>query len=1027
MASPVSRPAVFNIPAGAPFADRLVVGLLRRLGIEGVPADPTLLARATILVPTRRAVRTITEAFARRFADSVVLLPRILPLGEIDADDLAEFDEDAPDSAVAGIDIPAAITPLRRQMILARLVSEFGANAWRERPSADQAARLAAELARLLDQVETEELTFAGLEALVPDKYAQHWQDTLKFFKILTRGWPDILEVEGLMDPSARRIKLLRARADAWDKNPPQAPVIAAGSTGSIRATADLLAIIAGLPQGAVVLPGLDMSLSEAAWDALGAVDARNHPQHASHPQYGLKVLLDALQIRRADVKPWTGAGEENYDRARLIGAALAPAAVAETEGVDEFDAARAKAAAHGVTRIDCPGPEEEAGVIALLMREMLANDPPGSERRTCALVTPDRDLARRVAAALARWGIDVDDSAGTPLALTPAGLYFRLAAEAVTERFAPLPLLALFKHPLAAGGLGLGDFRSRVRQVEMLALRGPRPDAGLEGIAAALKPRGRKEPQAIPLARWIGSLAAMAKPFADAVGSSPKPVIEIVRAHAAFIEALAATDAASGAERLWRGDDGEALAAFIADLEEASRGFPPVAGRDYPALISALLSGHVVRPRAGRHPRLSILGPLEARLQGADRLILGGLNEGTWPREPEADAWMSRPMRNDFKLPPPERRIGLAAHDFVQGASSPEVFLTRSERVDGTPTVPARWLLRLEHFLNRVEAPGALGIGTPWLDWQAMLDRPGEAVRPARPAPRPPLAARPRRLSVTEIETWMRDPYALYAKRILGLRALDPIDQNPDAAERGIVIHRALEEFLKAFPGDLPDEDAAYERLIAIGRDAFGAVLASPGVWAFWWPRFERIARWFVRAERERRRSIRPAITEAKGAIAFDAPGGPFTLSARVDRVDRRLDDGRLVFSDYKTGEPPSRTEVAEGFAPQLPLEAAIAARGGFDGLPAAETSALLYWRLGGGDPPAEIKSAAKEDDIAALIADAFAGLQGLVAAFDDEETPYIASPRDDRALRYSDYDHLERRQEWAKGDDDGDDGAHD
>jgi ATP-dependent helicase/nuclease subunit B len=1018
MAAPVlSRPAVFNIPAGAPFADRLVVGLLRRLGIEGAPADPTLLARATILVPTRRAVRTVTEAFARQFTDSVVLLPRILPLGEIDADDLAEFEEDAPDAAVSGIDIPAAITPLRRQMILARLVSEFGASAWRERPSADQAARLAAELARLLDQVETEELTFAGLEALVPDKYAQHWQDTLRFFKILTRGWPDILATEGLMDPSARRIKLLRARADAWRKNPPREPVVAAGSTGSIRATADLLAVVASLPQGAVVLPGLDKDLSEAGWNAL----------EPSHPQFGLKELLGNFQVSRADVAPWPGSENFDRDRARLIGAALAPPAVAESEGIEDFDSARAKAAARGVTRIDCPGPEEEAGAIALLMREMLTNDPPGSERQTCALVTPDRDLARRVAASLARWGIDVDDSAGTPLALTPAGLYFRLAAEAVTERFAPLPLLALFKHPLAAGGLALGDFRSRVRQVEMLALRGPRPDAGLEGIADALKSHGRKKPEAVPLARWIGSLAAMAKPFAGTVGSSPKPVIEIVRAHAAFVEALAATDAESGSERLWRGDDGEALAAFVADLEEASRGFPPVVGRDYPALISALLSGHVVRSRAGRHPRLSILGPLEARLQGADRLILAGLNEGTWPREPDADAWMSRPMRKDFKLPPPERRIGLAAHDFVQGASSPEVFLTRSERVDGTPTVPARWLLRLEHFLNRVKTPGALGVGKPWLHWQAMLDHTSEAVHPVRPAPCPPLAARPRRLSVTEIETWMRDPYALYAKRILGLGALDPIDQNPDAAERGIVIHRALEAFLKAFPGDLPDEDAAYQRLIAIGRDAFGAALASPGVWAFWWPRFERIARWFVRAERERRLSVRPAITEAKGAIAFDAPGGPFTLSARVDRVDRRLDDGRLVFSDYKTGEPPSRTEVAEGFAPQLPLEAAIAARGGFEGLPAAKTAALLYWRLGGGDPPAEIKSAAKEDDVGALIADAFAGLQGLVAAFDDPATPYIASPRDKRVLRYSDYDHLERRQEWAKGDGEGDDGAHD
>jgi ATP-dependent helicase/nuclease subunit B len=1005
--APPAPPAVFNIPAGAPFADRLVTGLLHRLGISDAPADPMQLARATILVPTRRAVRAVTEAFARRFEHSVVLLPRILPLGEIDADDFSEFDEDAPDAAVAGIDIPPAISPLRRQMILARLVSQFGASAWRERPSADQAARLAAELARLLDQVETEELPFGGLEALVPDKYAEHWKKTLEFFKILTLRWPEILKEEGLMDPSARRIKLLRARAEAWSRNPPTEPVIAAGSTGSISATADLLAMITRLPQGAIVLPGLDTSLSDAGWAAL----------EASHPQYGLKVLLENFGITRGEVPLWPGSDGGERDRARLIGAALAPAAVAEDEGIEDFDALRANAATNGLTRIDCPGPEEEAGVIALLMRETLANDPPG-DGRTCALVTPDRDLARRVAAALTRWGIDVDDSAGVPLALTPAGLYFRLAAQAASERFAPLPLLALLKHPLAAGGLSLGEFRSRVRQVEMLALRGPRPESGLEGIASALNARAARDPEAPVLARWIDTLASLAETFTETLGPSPRPVIEIIRAHADFIEALAATDDEGGTERLWRGEDGEALAAFIAELEEAAQGFPPVAGRNYPALIAALLAGHVVRPRTRRHPRLFIWGPLEARLQGADRLILAGLNEGTWPRQPDADAWMSRPMRLDFGLPAPERRIGLAAHDFVQGVSAPEVFLTRSVRVEGTPTVPARWLLRLDHFLERVGVVNALGTDKPWLTWQATLDHVAEAIPLARPAPCPPLAARPRKLSVTEIETWMRDPYALYAKRILGLRSLDPIDQNPDAAERGIVIHRALEDFLKEFPAELPHEDAAYARLIAIGRGAFGAALASPGVWAFWWPRFERIARWFVRRERERRKTVQPIVTEAQGVITFDAPGGPFTLVARVDRVDRRLDDGRLVFSDYKTGEPPSKTAVVEGFAPQLPLEAAIAARGGFKGLPATETADLLYWRLGGGDPPAEIRSVAKEGEIEALVADAFAGLQGLIAAFDDPNTPYIASPRDNRALRYSDYDHLARVQEWAQAD---------
>ncbi|HET9149820.1 MAG TPA: double-strand break repair protein AddB, partial [Alphaproteobacteria bacterium] len=846
MATPLSRPAVFTVPAGVPFADRLVAGFLERMGVAGAPGvpptDPMALARATILVPTRRAVRAVADAFARRFRGAVVLLPRILPLGELDADDLPDTEEDASDASLA-VNLPAAVPPLRRQMLLARLVSQFGAGAWREQPSADQAARLAAELARLLDQVETEELSFAGLEALAPERYARHWQDTLRFFKILTVHWPEVLKAEGLVDPAARRIRLLRIRAEAWRKQPPADPVIAAGSTGSIPATADLLAVIAGLPNGALVLPGLDTGLSDDGWDVL----------EPSHPQYGLKSLLGKIGIARGEVVEWPGTALSGVkpERARLLSAALAPPAVAESEGRD-FDSKSVHGAARGLTRIDCAGPEEEAGVIALLMRQSLVD-----EARTSALVTPDRDLARRVTVALTRWGIEVDDSAGVPLALTPAGIYFRLAAEAAAERFAPLPLLALLKHPLAAGGFSVGEFRRRVRAMELLALRGPRPAPGFEGIAEALKARDPvKHPEAPALARWVGGLAGLARTFAEAVADGRRPVAELVRAHAAFAEALAAGDSETGAERLWRGDDGEALAAFVAELDEAARGFTPIAVREYPALVAALITGRVVRPRARRHPRLFIWGPLEARLQGADRLILGGLNEGTWPREPDADPWMSRKMREEFRLPAPERRVGLAAHDFVQGACAPEVFLTRSVRVEGTPTVPSRWLLRLGHFLERASAADALGAEKPWLDWQARLDRPqAGAARPtSRPAPCPPITARPRRLSVTEIETWMRDPYALYARRILGLDALEPIDQNPDAAERGSIIHSALDLFLKEFPDRLPDEEAAYTSLIAIGREVFGATLARPGVRAFWWPRFERIARWFVRCEAKRR-----------------------------------------------------------------------------------------------------------------------------------------------------------------------------
>jgi len=474
----------------------------------------------------------------------------------------------------------------------------------------------------------------------------------------------------------------------------------------------------------------------------------------------------------------------------------------------------------------------------------------------------------------------------------------------------------------------------------------------------------------------------------------------------------LAASDTSAGAERLWAREAGEAAAGFIADLREAAGGAPVFGGERYPALLNSLMAGQVVRPRYGNHPRLAILGPLEARLQHADLVVLAGLNEGTWPAEVDPGPWLSRPMRARFGLPAPERRIGLAAHDFAQAFSASQVFLTRATRVGGTPSVPSRWLLRIDALLAALDLP-AIQEEPWWRDWAAAIDRPAE-VRPApRPAPRPPVAARPRRLSVTQVETWMRDPYALYARKVLALKRLDPIDADPAAADRGTLIHKALERFLKAYPEALPDDPAA--ALLAEGEAVFEAFGARPGVWAFWWPRFRRIARWFAEAEQARRGGIARAWAEARGSLELAGPAGPFVLSAKADRIDLGR-DGAIAILDYKTGGLPGQKEIELGFAPQLPLEAAIAAKGGFGpDVPAAMPASLEFWRLTGGEPPGEAKTV--KGDPGELAAQALAGLSRLVALFDEVATPYAALPRLDRAPRYNDYMHLARVKEWSAG----------
>jgi ATP-dependent helicase/nuclease subunit B len=482
-----------------------------------------------------------------------------------------------------------------------------------------------------------------------------------------------------------------------------------------------------------------------------------------------------------------------------------------------------------------------------------------------------------------------------------------------------------------------------------------------------------------------------------------------VVRAHAGFAQWLAATDAEDGTERLWAGEAGEALAGFVDELAQSAGELPPIAGTSYPALLEGLMAGRAVRARHGLHARLFIWGPLEARLQQADLLILGGLNEETWPPATDTDPWLSRPMRAGFGLPAPERRIGLSAHDFVQGAAAPEVVLTRSRKVDGTPTVASRWLLRLGALIGEATGAEAARAGDV-LSWQARMDAPATLVPAPPPSFAPPLEARPRELSVTDVESLVRDPYAVFAKRVLELRPLDAIEEDPGATQRGSFIHHALDSFTAAYPGDLPAD--AFDRLLDHGREAFGETLTRPGVWAFWWSRFAQISAWFVAHERARRETIELVAGEAAGTLDLDVPGGPFVLKARADRIDR-LASGTLAIIDYKTGQIPTKTEVERGVSPQLPLEALIAEAGGFPDLAAAPVEVLSYWQLMGGQTGGRERDASGKT--AETIAAARDGITRLIAAFDDPATPYLARPRPGAQPRFSDYDHLTRFLEWG------------
>jgi ATP-dependent helicase/nuclease subunit B len=979
------QPKLYTIAPERSFLATLAAGLLALAG-----GDPLALSRVTVLLPTRRAARSLRDAFLRtapegREPGTPLLLPRLRAIGGLDGDELTLAEDVAGDGDLS---IPPVIPPLRRQLLLTRLVSKWSREAGRMPLLPGQAAALAASLARLLDTVASEGASFARLAELAPADLAEHWEIVRKFLEILPTAWPGILADEGAIDPADRRNRLLGRQAAMWRRTPPRDPVVAAGLTGGIPAITELVRVVASLDNGAVILHGLDRRCDAAEWAAI--------EQDEAHPQYLLASLLRALEFSPAEISDWperilTESAALRSHRLRLVGEAMRPAATTDTWRSLPSCAGDVLA---GVSRYDCAGAHEEALTIALLLRRKL--ETPGA---TAALVTPDRDLARRVAAELARWGIAIDDSAGLPLNRTPPGVFLRLVLDLAASGLAPVPLLAALKHPLAAGGLAPAAFRDATRRLEQ-AIRGPRPAPGFSGLRDAVGGRDSHR-----LLSFIGRLQACLGALPELLAADAIPLVRLATAHLEVAERLAATDAEPGGARLWRETAGETAAGFYNELIDAAADFPMLRGRDYPALFEALASGVVVRPTYGRHPRLAIWGLVEARLQQADLVVLGGLNEGVWPGPAAHDPWMSRQMRREFRIAVPERAIGIAAHDFAQAIAAPEAALTRAARNEGVPTVPSRWLLRLDTVLRAVGLEDALTADPGVQAAVEGLDM--TRYEPLPPAePRPPLAARPRQLSVTQIETWLQDPYAIYARNVLQLRALDELDADPGRADLGNCIHGALAEFVRAFPRGLPVDPVS--ELIAIGRRHFGAVLSRPGAWAFWWPRFERIVDWLVTEEAAHRATTLESFAELKGSLILNgAPGGSFELTAVADRIDR-LASGAFLLVDYKTGALPTKKAVRTGFAPQLPLEGLILRDGAF-GEVSGTPAALEFWKLGGRNPAGQ-RCPVDDSDPGGLVDRALAKLRALVETFDNPATAYLAVPVPARQPRFSDYEHLER-----------------
>ena len=1024
-------PRLFSIPSGVPFLPALTDALLSGRLVEDFVwrGDPLALAEVTIYVPTRRAARALRGVFMEKLGGKAAILPVIRPLGEFD-EDAALFEGDAVDQLA--LDPP--IAELDRILLLAPLVQ-----AWKRRLPAHVAALfheevvvpasladaiwLSRDLAGLMDEIETGGADWGLLSQLVPADLANWWQVTLEFLEIVTGSWPALLEEQGRSNPAAHRSAVIRAEAARLLRNPPAGPVIAAGSTGSIPATAELLAAIAGLAKGAVVLPGLDMRADERVWTEIGRVDGP--PAGFGHPQAGLKKLLAALGVARDDVCELDRATPEVASRIDLINDALRPA-----ETTDEW-AASIRAAPAGawddVTLIEAANEREEALSIAVALKLAIADG-----TTTAALVTGDRDLARRVVSELHRFGIEADDSGGSLLSASPPATLLRLMLEAVFRPGDPVAVMALLKHPLLRVGFERNTVRRAAEAIDLIALRGGtgRPDiASLRADfdrrldALAGNPRKpfwleRMTPERIEAAcALLTAVEGAIAPLCVLRGQDVE-LAEIARRTVAGLEALGRQETGAVAE-LYREDAGDALAAFLRSLIGATAQITFKA-EEWPDVLSALIAGATVKPSITGDPRVAIWGALEARLQTVDTLVVGGLNEGSWPRKAEPDRFMSRFMKAGMELEPPERRIGQAAHDFVMAMGARKVLLSRAARSGDAPALASRWLQRIRTFAGESAIEAVQGRGNVLLEWARALDRSAPVPFAPRPAPRPPASMRPTRFSVTEIETLRRDPYAIYARRILKLEPLDPILRDPGAAERGTLFHDIVHGF--ALAGIDPAAEDARERLIEVGRAEFDKCGLPTDIDAVWWPRFVEMAGHFIEWERGRPPGIRQRVAETRAvATAIGATGA--TLSGRADRIDI-LPAGMADILDFKTGSSPSKAQAHTLLSPQLALEGALLMRGAFEDVGKATPSELAHVRMKANgevieESILEYRQSIKSAEF--LSHEAWERLEKLVAHYGNEANGYLS-----RALPFREgdvsgyYDHLARVLEWSAGGED-------
>ena len=969
--------SIFNVSAGASFVDVLAEHFLA----EYQKDNSNGLAQVLFLLPNRRACRDLADAFVRANGLVPTILPRMLPVAEVEEDEVLLSGK-----ADFGAQIPPAVGASERLLCLTKQILQHHESLGISDITAAQAYELAQNLARFLDASYQHNLDLNKLDSLMEDaqNYAEHWQRSLNLLSLIQKTWPQYIQQQGKTDMVWHQQLLLAAEIDYWRQTKTTQRIVVAGITAAFPILKKLVQTVYDLPNGEVWMYGLDKHLSAADW---AQVDVQ-------HPQYELKELLTYLNIERSAIKDVTSP----QLREVLVSESMRPAltTVAWRNLKHNTDLEKAL---DGLHIVECDDMRQEANAIALMIRHTLEQP-----EKTAALVTGDRHLARRVVSELKRWNITADDSAGQPLSLTPIGIYLRLIINVVQSNFSQTDCIALLKHPFTACGMAKTTCRNLARRLELYWRNSRKVDEDRIGEEIMLP----------------DMLRQCLKPLIDVYAKDNVSLVEMLTAHIQTAENLASTDEKSGDKIIWRQDAGQIAADFINDLLSNGHIFNAVAPREYGNLLTKMLQAQNVRVRYGMHPRVKILGPIEARLTQFDVTIIGEVNEGYWPESPPADMWMSRQMRADFGLPDTLRSVGVSAADFAHLLNGKEVYLTRAVRLNGAPTAKSRWLLRLETVLTALlgnkEKIYTL-YDKQYAAWAKFAER-AEKIEPIKaPEPLPSVDKRPLKLSASNINAMLRDPYTIFAKYILKLYRLDDLDRPFDRRDYGNIVHKTVELFNRKFGANFPDK--AKEELLRLGEEQFAAAHIPPQMRVFWWPKFEQTVDWLIAQEQEYRQNIVAVYNEIEGKMEWTlADGRTFMITGKADRIDVTA-DGSLNFIDYKTGSsgyPSSNKDFQFGYVPQLPTEALIALNGGYADLAQySKINMLSYWLLGKDSKTLDAEKAKQSIELIQ------ANIKQRLHEFYEQNPPaaYVYKPDKTSEPKYSDYEHLARYLEWSIGED--------